>query len=100
MKKFLLSLSTAVAVLSPLAASAAPIKVLDYEAKTQLSYSWERPENRALLLARMKNNHSNKLTGEFFESSFEANKVEIGKYSKAVRCLKGETEACKPVSKL
>lgn len=100
MKNLFLSIGTVLSVLSPLAASAAPVNVIDFEAKTQLSSRWERPENRKLLEERMRISHSNSFTKEFFENAFKSNVVEIQKFSNAFLCRSGQdTNRCKPVSK-
>jgi hypothetical protein len=95
MKKLSISIGLLLSALFPVAASAAPISVDQYEARTKLSSLWENPENKALLLARLTLNHTNLRTAQFYEASFKANKVEIGKYSQSVRCRKGEKSACR-----
>jgi hypothetical protein len=96
--KLLASLITGLSLVLPLAASAAPVKVLDFEAKTQLSSLWERPENRLLIETRMKMNHTNQHTGEFYETSYGHNVAEVQKYSDAYRCASGMQSACRTAS--
>ncbi len=96
MKTTLLSALVGLSLLTPGFVSAKGMTPIErFESKTSLSSNWERPENRAIIEARLKLNHSNMLNGEFFERSYGANVVEIGKYSIQVRCFFGEKEVCK-----
>lgn len=87
MKHLIASLITGLSILSPLAASAAPMTVLQYEAKTSLSDRWERGEaQRALVAQRVRSNQTNRLTGQTNEKAVSSNLTEIQKYSDAYRC--------------
>lgn len=96
MNRFLFSVITGLSLILPVAASAAPMNVLQIEAKTSLSSRWENPENRKLLEERLRLAHTNQQTKEFHVAWFESNKVEIGKYSQQYRCMSGsDVKACR-----
>lgn len=86
MKHLLLSLITGLSVLSPLAASAAPMSILKYEAITQFSSRWERPENRKLIEERIRINQTNGHTGLTNEAAVKADIKAGQKTSDAYLC--------------
>lgn len=66
-----------------------PMLVLQYEAKTGLGENWEA--NRALLEERMRLNHTNLQSGEFYESSYDGN-------VKALDLYKGSLDAARKLT--
>ncbi len=95
--KVLATIITGLSLLAPFAASASMTPIERYESQTSLSSSWERPENRLLLEAKIRLNQSFYQKGvlTLSEGAYAANLVEIGKYSIQWRCFSGETSACK-----
>jgi ABC-type Fe2+-enterobactin transport system substrate-binding protein len=83
MKTFIVTIGSILSLALPVAASAAMTPIERYESQTQLSASWERPENRKLIEERVRLNQSYYQKGilTLSEGAFAANLVEIGKYS-------------------
>ena len=94
--KRIASLITGLSILLPIAASAAPLTVLQYEAKTSLSERWERDQaNRDLIAQRVRSNQTNRLTGETNEDAVASNLTEIQNYSDAYLCAsKKDVKRC------